>query len=78
MLVSPSLIHFQERHFAEVKALQVKLEEQQEMNNTLVQVNSVLRDQLESSSQTNQQLTKDVHRLTAQWELLNNELKDKV
>ena len=56
LLVSPSLILFQDRHFAEVKALQVRLEEQQERNNTLAQVNSTLREQLNLSESTNERL----------------------
>jgi hypothetical protein len=36
-LLSPILILFQDRHFAEVKALQTRLEEQQNKNQTLTQ-----------------------------------------
>ena len=36
-LLSPILILFQDRHFAEVKALQTRLEEQQSKNQTLTQ-----------------------------------------
>lgn len=75
MLVSPSLILFQERHFAEVKALQVRLEEQQEKNNTLVHVNTELREQLETAAKTNDQLSLDLQKLSAHWERLNSELK---
>ena len=47
LLLSPVLILFQDRHFAEVKALQTRLEEQQDKNKTLTQVNAVQREQLE-------------------------------
>jgi hypothetical protein len=40
---------FQDHHVSEVRTLQVKLEEQQEKNNTLAEVNSVLRDQVLTS-----------------------------
>ena len=36
-LLSPILILFQDRHFAEVKALQTRLEEQHNKNQTLTQ-----------------------------------------
>ncbi len=71
-LVSPPLIQFQEKHFAEVKALQVKLEEQQEKNNTLVQVNKVLRGQLNTSEKSNESLVQDLQRLTSQWDQFKN------
>ena len=70
---SPILIWFQDRHFAEVKALQVRLEEQQERNNTLVQVNSTLRDQVEQSESTNQRLRLDLDQLSQQWGHLKQE-----
>lgn len=70
-------IWFQDRHFAEVKALQVRLEEQQERNNTLVQVNSTLRDQVEQSESTNQRLRLDLDQLSTQWGHLNQEWTDK-
>lgn len=77
MLVSPSLILFQERHFAEVKALQVRIEEQQEKNSTLAHVNAELREQLETTAKTNEQLSLDLQKLSAHWERLNSELKEK-
>ncbi len=39
----------QDRHLAEVRTLQVKLEEQQEKSNTLSEVNTVLRDQVSTA-----------------------------
>ena len=38
LLLSPILILFQDRHFAEVKALQTRVVEQEDKNKTLTQV----------------------------------------
>ena len=40
-LLSPILILFQDRHFAEVKALQTRLEEQHNKNQTLTQAQCI-------------------------------------
>ena len=43
-LLSPILILFQDRHFAEVKALQTRLEEQHNKNQTLTQAQHIYMD----------------------------------
>ena len=60
-----------------MKALQVRLEEQQERNNTLIQVNSTLREQLEQSESTNHKLRIDLDVLSKQWGNLNEEWNEK-
>ena len=77
LLISPVLILFQDRHFAEVKALQTRLEEHQDKNKTLTQVNGVQREQLETAEAANKQLNQDIQRLTSQWEQFSQNLKDK-
>ena len=42
-LLSPILILFQDRHFAEVKALQTRLEEQHNKNKTLTQAQYIFQ-----------------------------------
>ena len=68
----------QDRHLAEVRTLQVKLEEQQEKSNTLSEVNGVLRDQLDKAVENNSSLVGDLKRLAGDWEKLNQELLDRV
>ena len=63
---------------AEVRTLQVKLEEQQEKSNTLSEVNGVLRDQLDKAVENNSSLVGDLKRLAGDWEKLNQELLDRV
>ena len=58
--------------------MQVKLEEQEEKSNTLGQVNSVLRDQLDKAGQNNAALVGDLKRLANDWDKLNRELIDRV
>ncbi len=57
---------------------QVKLEEQEEKSNTLSEVNSVLRDQLDKAVDNNSNLIEDLKRLASDWEKLNRELVDRV
>ena len=57
---------------------QVKLEEQEEKSNTLSEVNSVLRDQLDKAVDNNSNLIEDLKRLAHDWEKLNRELVDRV
>lgn len=63
---------------AEVRTLQVKLEEQQEKSNTLSEVNGVLRDQLDKAVENNSSLVGDLKRLAGDWEKLNQELLERV
>ena len=77
LLLSPVLILFQDRHFAEVKALQTRLDEHQDKNKTLTQVNGVQREQLETAEAANKQLNQDIQRLTSQWEQFSQHLKEK-
>lgn len=70
-LLSPILILFQERHFAEVKALHDQTEK-------VTQANNVLKQQLEKSQSANEQLNKDLQRLTAQWEQFHQDSKSAV
>ena len=77
LLLSPVLILFQDRHFAEVKAIQTRLEEQNDKNKTLTQVNAVQREQLEVAHGANQKLNQDIQRLTSQWEQFSQQLKEK-
>ena len=58
--------------------LQVKLEEQEEKSNTLGEVNSVLRDQLDKAAENNTNLVGDLKRLAGDWEKLNRELITRV
>ena len=68
----------QERRAEEVKKLQVKLEEQEEVNKTLNDVNSVLRIQLASATKSNEQLMKDVKNLNESWNKTKREQEIKV
>lgn len=56
----------------------MKLEEQEEKSNTLGQVNSVLRDQLDKAGQNNAALVGDLKRLANDWDKLNRELVHRV
>lgn len=83
MLLSPILILFQDRHFAEVKALQSTIEQHQENNAKLTNVNATLKRQLDNSLEANESLKTDLQRLNQQWEQFNkdysantSELKD--
>ena len=53
------------------------MEEQQERNNTLVEVNKELRQQLDVATENSDKLLKDVNRLGDNWEKLNRELLEK-
>ena len=76
--LTQSFRFIQDRHLAEVRTLQVKLEEQQEKSNTLSEVNGVLRDQLDKAVENNSSLVGDLKRLAGDWEKLNQELLDRV
>ena len=56
----------------------MKLEEQQEKSNTLSDVNSILRDQLDKAVSNNSNLVTDLKRLADDWERLNQDLVDRV
>ena len=77
MLKSVHIVCEQERHFAELQQWQIKLEEQQERNNTLVEVNQELRKQLDVATENSDKLLQDVNRLSENWEQLNQELLEK-
>ena len=67
----------EDRHNEEIKQWQVKLEEQEENNNTLVQVNASLRMQLESATRKGDKLLSEIDILTENWDKLNKELNEK-
>ena len=71
------LIALQDRHRGELQQWKVRLEEQQERNNTLVEVNKELRQQLDVATENSDKLLKDVNRLGDNWEKLNRELLEK-
>ena len=67
----------EQRHNEDIKQWQVKLEEQQEKNNTLVQVNASLRMQLDSATRKGDKLMSEIDILTENWDKLNEELIEK-
>ena len=67
----------EQRHNEDIKQWQVKLEEQQEKNNTLVQVNASLRMQLDSATRKGDKLLSEIDILTENWDKLNEELIEK-
>ena len=77
MLKSVRIVCKQDKHFHEVQQWQVRLEEQQERNNTLVEVNRELRKQLEIATENSDKLLQDVNRLSSNWDKLNEELLEK-
>ena len=77
LLLSPVLILFQERHNTQVKELKQELLRHSENSLKLDNVNRLQKEQLEVAEETNQQLSKDIQRLTDQWDQFNRELKYK-
>ena len=61
----------------DIETALVKLEEEQQRSSSLSHVNTMLREQLDQATAANQQLTSDIHKLTADWQRAREELESK-
>uniref|UniRef100_A0A8C3NKI9 Rootletin-like coiled-coil domain-containing protein n=1 Tax=Geospiza parvula TaxID=87175 RepID=A0A8C3NKI9_GEOPR len=55
----------------------IRLEEEQQRSSSLVQVNSMLREQLEQANVANAALSEDIRKLTADWARARDELEQR-
>lgn len=57
--------------------LNVQLVEERNRSKSLLEVNTILRDQLDAATSANQVLTSDIHKLTQEWQKTRQELDEK-
>ncbi|XP_059085482.1 rootletin-like isoform X2 [Tigriopus californicus] len=67
----------EERRIHDIKQLQVKIEEEEEKNKTLNEVNVVLRSQLESASRANENLARDLSKISANFQQFKDQQHEK-
>uniref|UniRef100_A0A8V5H8I4 Rootletin-like coiled-coil domain-containing protein n=1 Tax=Melopsittacus undulatus TaxID=13146 RepID=A0A8V5H8I4_MELUD len=70
-------VQLEEEGSNELENALIRLEEEQQRSSSLVQVNSMLREQLEQANVANAALSEDIRKLTADWARARDELEQR-